>query len=141
MTEHAPQLDPPARSSEPSIAALLGEVVADAQTLVRKEIELATAEVKVEINKARDGAISLGIGAAVAGIGGIFLLLMLVHGLVEWFGLSFWLSYLIVGGILAIVGGIMLYMGLQRLKTVDPMPRETIDSVRKDVEWIREQSQ
>jgi hypothetical protein len=140
MAEHA-QSDPSAHSGDPSIAALLGEVVADAQTLVRKEIELATAEVKGEINKARDGAISLGIGGVIAGIGSIFLLLMLVHGLVEWFGLSFWLAYLIVGGVLAIVGGIMLFLGLQRLKTLDPMPREAIDSVRKDVEWIREQSQ
>jgi hypothetical protein len=140
MTDYA-QSDPSPRSGDTSIAGLLGEVVADAQTLVRKEIELATAEVKGEITKARDGAVSLGIGSAVAGIGGLFLLLMLVHGLVEWFGLSFWLSYLIVGGTLAIVGGILLYLGLQRLKTLDPMPRETIDSVRKDVEWIREQSQ
>ena len=40
----------------------------------------------------------------------------------------------------SIGGGLMLMQGLKRMKEVDPVPRETIESVRKDVQWIKEQN-
>jgi uncharacterized membrane protein YqjE len=129
------------QDEEPSVAQLLGSLIGDAQTLVRKEVELATQEVKNEIDKAREGAISLGIGAGIAGVGGIFLLLMVVHLLVEGLGLSYWLSYLIVGGAMAAIGIILLLTGTQRLKQVDPVPHETIESVKKDIEWLQKPNQ
>lgn len=128
------------QSGEPSIARLLGEIVSDAQQLVRKEFELAKHEVRVEVDKARDGAISLGIGAGVTAIGGVFLLLMVVHALVAAFGWPLWLSYLVVGGLITVVGVVLLMMGLSRVQTVDPTPRQTVDNVRKDVEWIKERN-
>jgi hypothetical protein len=47
---------------------------------------------------------------------------------------------LIVGAIFAIGGGLLLKQGMKRIQDVDPVPRETIESVRKDVQWIKEQS-
>ncbi len=126
--------------AEFSIARLMGEMVADAQHLFRKEIELAREEMRVEIRKATQGIISLGIGAAVTAVGGLFLLLMVVYLLVDIFTMDIWLSYLIVGGLLAIIGVILLLVGRSRVQQVDPTPHETIDSVRKDVQWIKEQN-
>jgi hypothetical protein len=125
-----------AAAGTPSIAQLLGEVVADAQALVRKEFELARAEVTGEIDKAKQGAISLGIGAGVAAVGALLLILALVHGLSALFDLPLWASYLIVGGILAVGGAIALMSGISRMKQIDPVPRETLESVRKDVETL-----
>jgi hypothetical protein len=119
-----------------SIAALLGGVVADAQQLVRREVDLAKQEVLIEVDKVKQGAISLGIGGGVLALGGIMLLLMLVYGLNEWFGLPMWASFLIVGGVLAIAGAVLLFMGIGRLKKVDPVPHETIEEVRKDVDTV-----
>ena len=65
---------------------------------------------------------------------------MLVYLVQSLTGLSLWLCYLIVGGIFAIVGGLMLMQGIKRMEDVDPVPRETIESVRKDVQWIKEQN-
>src|SRR5438067_6042255 len=84
------------RAEDESIAQLLGELIADAQELVRKEVLLAKTEIKEEIDKARQGAISLGIGAAFALLGGLFLIQMVVHLLVWAFGIPLWVSYLIV---------------------------------------------
>jgi len=123
-------------TSNESIAALLGGVVADAQHLVRREVDLAKQEVLIEVDKVKQGAISLGIGGGVLALGGIMLLLMLVHGLNEWFGLPLWASYLIVGGVLAVAGAVLLYMGINRLKKVDPVPHEAIEEVRKDVDTV-----
>ncbi|NJK81142.1 MAG: phage holin family protein [Chloroflexaceae bacterium] len=122
-----------------SVAHLLGELVADAQHLVRKEFELARTEVRQEINKAQQGAISLGIGVGVLAMGGIMLLLMLVYLLADVFTLELWISYLIVGAVLAIIGTILLLTGRSRLQQIDPKPEATIDEVRKDAQWLKEQ--
>ena len=127
--------------AEPSIAQLLGNLIADGQILVRKEFELARQEIAVEIAKTRQGAVSLGIGLGIASIGSLFLILALAHGLAALFNIPIGLSYLILGVIMAIIGGVLLFTGINRLKQVDPVPHETIDSVRKDVTWLKEQSQ
>ncbi|NJN18788.1 MAG: phage holin family protein [Oscillochloris sp.] len=130
---------PAAQPEEPSIAQLINNLIVDGQTLIRREFDLAKAEILGEVNKARQSVILLGAGAALAAIGGLFLLAMVAELLVA-VGLDRWLSYLIVGGVLAIVGGIILYSGIRQVQRVDPVPHETIDSVRKDVEWLKEQS-
>jgi len=128
------------RADSPSVAELVSGLVSDAQQLVRREIDLAKQEVTNEIDKARQGAIALGIGAGVAAIGAILLALTLVHLLNEVLNLSLWVSYLIVGGLFAAIGAFLLIQGINRMKQIDPVPHETIESVRKDVEWIKEQS-
>lgn len=125
---------------EPSIAELLGGLVGDAQTLVRKEIDLAKEEARQELDKAKQGAISIGIGAAIAAAGGILLSHMLALLLQALLPIPLWASYLIVGALLAIIGGVLAWQGANRMKEVDPVPRETVDSVRKDVEWLKEQN-
>lgn len=129
-----------ASGAEPSIAQLLGNLIADGQILVRKEFELARQEITQEVDKARQGAISLGIGIGIASVGSLFLLLALAHGLAALFDIQLGLAYLIVGLVMTIIGGVLLVTGSNRLKQVDPIPHETIDSVRKDVTWLKEQS-
>ena len=128
------------RPSEPSVAELFGGLVADAQQLVRREIDLAKAEVHQELDKAKSGATSLGIGGGLAVIGGIMLSLMLVYLIHEVGGLALWSSYLIIGAIFLIAGGVLLASGLNRMKQVDPLPRAAIESVKKDVQWISDQT-
>ena len=127
------------RVTEISVTELVSGLVSDAQQLVRKEIDLAKHEVSAEIGKVRQGAVALGIGAGMALIGAFLLAQMLVY-LLNVLGISLWVSYLIVGGLFATIGGILLMQGVNRMKQVDPVPHETIESVRKDVEWIKEQS-
>lgn len=127
-------------NNDQSIARIMGELVADAQHLFRKEVDLARHEVQVEIKKGLQGVISLASGAAVTAAGGLLLLFAVVYLLWEVAGISLWVSFLLVGVVLAVIGVILLLMGRARLQQLDPTPHETIDSVRKDAEWIREQS-
>jgi uncharacterized membrane protein YqjE len=131
--------DPVRAPGEPSLAELLGSLVSDAQALVRKEIELARAELSHEIAKARQAGVVLGAGAAITAVGALLLVIMLVQLLIAW-GAAPWLAYLIVGGALTGVGGLALLAGLRRAQTVDPVPTETIETVRENVEWLKEQS-
>jgi hypothetical protein len=128
------------QAQEPSISHLVSDLIADAQTLVRREFDLARQEIKIEIGKAREAGMQLAVGAGITAAGAILLLLMLVRVMIDVFSVTPWVAYLIVGGVLTAVGAIMLVTGSKRLKEVDPVPHETIESVRKDVSWITEQN-
>ena len=132
-------LNQPQAPQQPSIATLVGELVADAQDLVRKEIDLAKQEVRVEVGKAKDSAISLGIGAAMAAIGGLLLILMLVHLLAS-FGLRLWVSYLIVGLVFAIIGGVLIMRARSKANEINLVPEASVQEVKKDVAWIKQQT-
>jgi hypothetical protein len=44
---------------------------------------------------------------------------------------------LIVAVIWAVVGGVLYSTGRQRLRTVSPIPRQTVETVKEDAEWLR----
>jgi hypothetical protein len=135
--EHAA---PSNRTSDTTVSDLISGLVNDAQQLVHREIDLAKREVAIEVDKVKQGAIALGIGAGLAVIGALLLGHMFVYLVQTLTGLSLWVSYLIVGAIFAIGGGLLLMQGIKRMKDVDPVPRETIESVKEDVQWIKEQN-
>jgi len=128
------------RTSDTSVSDLISGLVNDAQQLVHREIDLAKREVAIEVDKVKQGAVALGIGAGLAVIGALLLGHMLVYLVQTLTGLSLWVSYLIVGAIFAIGGGLLLMQGIKRMQTVDPVPRETIESVKEDIQWIKEQN-
>lgn len=123
-----------------SVSQLLGGLISDAQTLVRREIDLAKTEVSTELSKAREGGVLIGAGVGLAVVGGILLGHMLAHLLQDVFDIALWISYLVVGAILTLAGVLLLRQGAGRMRDISLAPHETIDSVRKDVEWIKEQS-
>lgn len=127
----------PGGLQDPSIATLLGEVVTDAQSLVRGELELARAEVRDEIRHARKGLMELTLSGVVMAIGALMLVMMVVQ-LLAVFGLELWVSYLIVGAVLTGFGYLRFKGAEKRIADIDPVPHETIDSVRKDLKWIRQ---
>lgn len=125
---------------EPSIAQLIGGLVADAEHVIRKELELAKVEIEDMGKKAANSAIAVATGGLVAGAGGLLLLFMLVHLITSVAGVDLWISYAIVGGAVAVIGGILLATGIARIRNMDVVPRETADALRKDAQWIREQN-
>jgi uncharacterized membrane protein YqjE len=127
-------------AAEPSLSRLVGSLLDDTQALVHKEIELARVELRAELEKARQAGIAMGLGAAVAGVGALLLVIMLVQMLIAFVGLAPWMAYMLVGGTLTIIGVMALIAGARRARMVDPVPHEAIESVRKDVEWLKERS-
>ena len=129
-----------AAEDQGSVSELITGLIADAQALVRREIDLARTEVTTELNKARQGGVLIGAGVGLAVVGGILLGHMLAYLLQDVFEIALWISYLVVGGLLTLGGVLLLRQGASRMSDISPMPHETIESVRKDVEWIKEQN-
>jgi Flp pilus assembly protein protease CpaA len=79
----------------------------------------------------------MGTGA-VLGLYGIgFLLLAAVYGLS--LVMAPWLAALLVGGVLTIISLILVASSRSQLKQIDPTPEKTIQTVKENVQWAKEQ--
>src|ERR671937_2697229 len=101
-------MDAAPSSSDPSLAQLLTGIVNDAKELLRQELALAKHEIREDLRRTKAAMLSLGIGIGVAAIGGLLLILMLVHLLNALAGLPLWACYGFAGGLFVPVGGVLL---------------------------------
>ena len=117
---------------------LVGGILDDARALMRQEAQLFKDEVKLELSKAGRAASGFGVGAVLGGVGALFLLLMLVHGLNEWFEWPLWVCYGLVGA--AVTGsGIALIVKARSLAdSVHTTPRRSLHTMKENVQWIKE---
>ena len=118
-----------------SVGELIGEVSRDLSTLMRQELELAKAEIKTEVAKTGKAAGMLGG----AGFAGYMVALFLSCAL--WWGLANamdagWAA-LIVAVLWGIVGAVLFVTGRNKLKTVDPVPHRTVDTIKEDAQWLK----
>ena len=51
-------------------------------------------------------------------------------------GLSWWASFGVVGGVFALTGGGLLYAGIQRLKSFNPLPDQTVEAFKENLRWM-----
>jgi Putative Actinobacterial Holin-X, holin superfamily III len=126
-------------SSEPSLAQLLTGIVNDAKELMHQELALAKHEIREDLRKTKTAVLSLGMGIGVAAIGGLLLILMLVHLLHALAGLPLWACYGIVGGVLAMIGGVLLLIGKTTIARIEVVPQQTAETMKENIQWIKEQ--
>jgi len=121
--------------AETSIGELIGNISDDLSQLLRQEVELAKAELKQEAAKAGKAAGMLG-GAGFAGYLAVVLLsFAAVFGLANVMDAGW--AALIVAVVWAVVGGVLYSTGSKQLKTVDPTPRRTVDTLKEDAKWLK----
>ena len=123
---------------ERSFGELLGELSEDVSTLMRQEVRLAKAEMSQKMSRATADVVKLGAGGLVALAGGLTVVASVVLGLIA-LGLAAWVAALIVGGLLGVTGYVMLQNGLRDLRRVDPTPHRTVETLRDDLQWVKEQ--
>jgi uncharacterized membrane protein YqjE len=118
------------------IGEVAKELTSDLSLLVRQEIELAKAEMA---EKGRTAAPGLGMfgGAGIVALcaaGALTAFLVLVVSLF----LPEWAAALIVGAALAAIAYVLVAQGKERVAAVgNPLPEQTIETVKEDVEWAK----
>jgi len=123
---------------ERSLGDLFSDLSRETTTLVRKEVQLAKAELTQSATEAARGIGMLVAGGAVAYAGLFFLLLAIVCGLIE-AGWDAWLSALVVGLVVVAIGAILVLRARESLKPANLAPRRTIETLKEDQEWAKEQ--
>ena len=123
--------------ADKSLGELFSTMTAELGTLVHQEIELAKVETKEEVNQAvRAG--SMFAGAAFSGhMAWLFGSLALAWLLDQWMNTA--VAFLLVGLLYAVVAGALFMTGKTRIKQVDPVPRQTVQTLKEDAQWAKAQ--
>lgn len=137
---HDPRYDdrPGVVGQERSLSELIGEVSSDLSLLVRQEVALAKAEMREKAAIAGKAGAKIVGGGLLAYVGALALTAALIAGLAA-IGVAVWLSALIVGVVYAAVGYGVLQSGVKALRADPPKPERTVQTLRDDVNWAKEQ--
>ncbi|HEX5412304.1 MAG TPA: phage holin family protein [Terriglobia bacterium] len=123
--------------NERSFQEILQDIFKKLEQIVRDEIRLARTEVAAEAVRAARAGKLVGAGAVALFFGAWFLLLTCVYALA--IVLPMWAASLVIGGGVAIIGGIVLMAGLGRFRRINAAPPQTTESIRENVQWTKEQ--
>ena len=121
---------------ERPFSRLLEDTLANIQDLVRSEVRLATTEVQEKLVSASKPAAYLGAGLIIVLYGLGFLLVSAMYGLS--LVAPAWLAALIVGAASLAAAAILIHKGRCGLRIVTP-PEKTIQSVKENVTWLKDQ--
>jgi hypothetical protein len=128
---------PPSRvdTSGESLGDLVSELTGDLSKLMRQELELAKAEIRQEAAKAGKATGML----AAAGFAGYLTTVLLSLALVFALGAVLPLGWatLIVAALWGIAGAVLYSTGRARLRTVNPKPERTVETLKEDAEWAK----
>ena len=127
-----------------SLGELFGRVTSDLSTLMRQEMELAKVEIKQEVRTAGKAGGLLGGGAFAGYVALLFLsvaLALLIATILPGDSMSPNIRYLIgfglVGLLYGIAAAVLLNKGKQQLDRVDPVPQQTVETLKEDVQWAK----
>jgi hypothetical protein len=125
-------------SDNRSLGDLFSELSRETSLLVRKEVELATAELTVKARRVAARAGMAAAGGALAHGGVLVLLAALVLGLVQ-AGVAAWLSALVVAVVTIGVGYLLVNRGVAALSATSLVPTKTIETLKEDARWTTRQ--
>jgi uncharacterized membrane protein YqjE len=119
-----------------STGELVKELSEQTTTLVRKELELAKAELSQKGKVAGEGAGMFG-GAAVLGLLALGTLTTMVLALLDK-AMDLWVAALIVTLIYGAIAAVLALSGRDRVKKgMPPAPEQTVETVKEDVQWAK----
>jgi hypothetical protein len=132
---------------EKSLGDLFSELASETGTLVRQEVTLAQTELTHKAVKVGTNVGYLVVGGAVAYTALFAILAAVIIGLAqiismvtEWqYMTSAWISAALVGIVVGIVAYVLITGALAKLKTTELTPKETVDTLKEDAQWLKNQ--
>lgn len=136
VSTHNPA-DPNHTEQQQSLGTLFTELVDDMSTLVRQEIQLARTETMEKVSTAMRSIIMMVVGGLVAYAG---LIALVIAGAIALGNVvPYWLAALIAGLVVILIGTGILMTGHSILADLTPVPEKTIETLKEDATWAKEQ--
>jgi drug/metabolite transporter (DMT)-like permease len=120
------------------LSELFSDLVQETSTLARQEVQLAKAELRQSAEQVGKSVASLAVGGAVAYAGFLAVLAAIILGLGE-AGVPWWLSALAVGIVVAGIGYLLIARARAGLQPDNLIPHTTIETLKEDGAWARDQ--
>ena len=122
---------------ERSLGDLFSELATETSTLVRQEVSLAQTELTQKATVVGKDIGFLVVGGAVAYAALLAILAAVIIGLAYF--IPAWAAALIVGVVVGIVAFVLISSALKSLKETDLTPRQTVETLKEDAEWLKDQ--
>lgn len=126
------------QSDERTLGELFAELSRQTSALVRQEVDLAKTEMTQKAREVGKDAGFIGAGGALVYAGLLVILAALVLLLGVW--LPMWVSALIVGVLVVGIGGFLALRGKDNLAKTNIVPQQTVETLKEDVRWAKEQT-
>lgn len=123
------------RAREP-LGDLIRDLGQDGTELVRQEINLARIEIKEAAGRIGSGAAGAVVWAGVALIGALALTAFLILVIGNALDGAYWAGALIVGAVFVLLGGLMAWRSVKKIRETDLKPEETISTLKEDRRWL-----
>ncbi|HXH70983.1 MAG TPA: phage holin family protein [Pyrinomonadaceae bacterium] len=123
---------------ERSLGNLFSELATETSTLVKQEVALAQTELTQKATKVGKNVGYLVVGGAVA----YAALLSFIAALIIILGnllINYWLAALIVGIVVAAAAVVMIMSALNALKNTGITPTQTVETIKEDAQWLKDQ--
>ncbi len=121
-----------------SLGELFSDLTREMSTLVRQEVALAKTEMSEKASFIGKNAAMLVVGGALVYAAVLALIATCIIALAN--AMPWWLAALIVAVIVAIIGGALAWMGAENLKKARLAPTKTVDTIKEDATWIKQQA-
>jgi len=129
-------------------ATLLSGIANDLQDLIKQQLLLTRKEMEADFRRTSEAASTLALGVSLSLVALAFLGLMLAHGLHLMFAtataqtaidpssLPLCGCYGIVGILFGVAGGILVYAGIKKFASFNPLPDESAAALQENVQWL-----
>jgi uncharacterized membrane protein YqjE len=121
-----------------SISSVLRDIVQNVQDIVRSELRLAKIEIGEELTKAKTAVVLLGISAVGGFLAVFFALIAAVFALSKI--VPNWAAALIVAAAMGIGAAALAYAGRKRLRRVNTIPAHTVENLKENIQWAKQQT-
>ncbi len=122
---------------ERSLGDLFSELASETSTLVRQEVALAQTELTQKATSVGKNVGFLVVGGAVGYAALLAILAAAIIGLANF--LPWWAAALIVGVAVGIVAFLLISPALKALKETSLTPNQTVETLKEDAEWLKNQ--
>ena len=129
----------PHEKEERTLGEMIADLSRDTRTLIHEEIRLAKTELSEEATAMGRGVGFVAGGGLVAYGGLLAIVAAIVLALVA-AGLPPWAAALICGVVSAVLGYGLVLSGLAVIKAHRLAPRKTIETLKEDAQWLKEQT-
>ena len=126
---------------EQATTRLMADIADDAGSLVTDTANLLHAELRDGVKETGGWAMATAAGVVVLTIGVLFALISGVYALnANVPALPLWACWLIVGGGMLVIGGVLSAVGVNRLSRVNLVPTRTLKSLSESWSWLVKRS-
>ena len=123
-------------AEERSVSDVLQDIVRNLQEMVRSEIRLAKVEIREEVRRVVSSSAWIAAGIVGTLSAWIFLLWTLAYALAS--RMPMWVATLVVAVVMTAASFVLIIGGIRRVRRIQPIPERTLESVKENLEWMKQ---